>query len=150
MGCRRPRANLCCITPKKLTSTSGFWRASTKRIISANVSRLQRRCFITIPHDEESSSNSWPNLADFCCNWLTCSFVILQYETKGPLAYVTNERDGTISVIDTVTDRVISTILVGARPRGIQVGPDKKTIWVALSYPRDRSAGWAMGNRGNP
>ena len=40
---------------------------------------------------------------------------------KGPVAYVTNERDGTIVVIDTLTDRAVSTIKVGARPRGIQL-----------------------------
>ena len=36
-----------------------------------------------------------------------------------PLLYVTNERSGTITVIDTKTDRVVDTIHVGARPRGI-------------------------------
>src|SRR3989440_3883246 len=60
---------------------------------------------------------------------------------KGPLAYVSNERDGTITVIDTATDRAVSTIKVGARPRGIQLGPDQKTICVALSYPTNQSSG---------
>ena len=60
---------------------------------------------------------------------------------KGPLAYVTNERDGTISVIDLTNHRTVSTIKVGARPRGIQLGPDQKTIWVALSYPTNQSQG---------
>ena len=60
---------------------------------------------------------------------------------NGPLAYVTNERDGTLTVIDTATERVVSTIKVGARPRGIQLGPDRKTIWVALSYPTNQSQG---------
>src|SRR4051794_23829017 len=59
----------------------------------------------------------------------------------GPVAYVTNERDGTISVIDLARQQLISTITVGARPRGIQLGPDKKTIWVALSYPSNQSQG---------
>jgi YVTN family beta-propeller protein len=59
----------------------------------------------------------------------------------GPLAYVTNERDGTISVIDLTSNRLVSTIILGARPRGIQLGPDKKTIWVALSYPSNQSQG---------
>src|SRR5712672_3599875 len=59
----------------------------------------------------------------------------------GPLAYVTNERDGTVSVIDLVNGRTVSTIKVGARPRGIQLGPDSRTIWVALSYPTNQSQG---------
>lgn len=53
----------------------------------------------------------------------------------GPLAYVTNERDGTITVIDTRTDKVLETITVGARPRGIRPSPDGRRIYVALSTP---------------
>jgi YVTN family beta-propeller protein len=60
---------------------------------------------------------------------------------RGPLAYVSNERDDTITVIDTATDRAVSTIKVGARPRGIQLAPDQKTIWVALSYPTNQTPG---------
>lgn len=37
---------------------------------------------------------------------------------RGPLAYVTNERAGTITVVDTATDEVVDTIEVGGRPRG--------------------------------
>src|SRR6266550_7528548 len=62
-------------------------------------------------------------------------------KSQGPLAYITNERDGTITVIDISSDMVVSTIKVGARPRGIRLGPDHKTIWVALSYPTNESQG---------
>ena len=57
----------------------------------------------------------------------------------GPLAFVTNERDGTITVIDTKTDRVFSTIKVGGRLRGIRLSPDRQRIWVAISYPTNQS-----------
>ena len=60
---------------------------------------------------------------------------------SGPLAFVTNERDGTITVIDTKTDRVYSTIKVGGRLRGIRLSPDKQRIWVAISYPTNQSQG---------
>jgi PQQ-dependent catabolism-associated beta-propeller protein len=60
---------------------------------------------------------------------------------SGPLAFVTNERDGTITVIDTSTDRVYSTIKVGGRLRGIRLSPDKTRIWVAISYPTNQSQG---------
>jgi YVTN family beta-propeller protein len=59
----------------------------------------------------------------------------------GPLAFVTNERDGTITVIDTATDRVYSTIKVGGRLRGIRLNPDRTRIWVAISYPTNQSQG---------
>jgi PQQ-dependent catabolism-associated beta-propeller protein len=54
---------------------------------------------------------------------------------SGPLAYVSNERDGTISVIDTGADRVVGTINVGARPRGVRLSPDASRVYVALSTP---------------
>jgi PQQ-dependent catabolism-associated beta-propeller protein len=59
----------------------------------------------------------------------------------GPLAFVTNERDGTITVIDTSIDRVYSTIKVGGRLRGIRLSLDKTRIWVAISYPTNQSQG---------
>jgi YVTN family beta-propeller protein len=59
----------------------------------------------------------------------------------GPLAFVTNERDGTITVIDTVRDRVYSTLKVGGRLRGIRLSPDRSKIWVAISYPSNQSQG---------
>jgi YVTN family beta-propeller protein len=40
------------------------------------------------------------------------------------LAFITNERDGTIYVIDLKNDQVIDKIFVGARPRGIRVTKD--------------------------
>ena len=60
---------------------------------------------------------------------------------SGPLAFVSNERDGTITVIDTKTDRVVSTIKVGGRLRGIRLSADRDTLWVAISYPTNQSQG---------
>jgi YVTN family beta-propeller protein len=39
-----------------------------------------------------------------------------------PLAYVPNEKSGTVSVIDTVTDLRLNDFTVGQRPRGIATG----------------------------
>src|SRR5688572_14484075 len=47
--------------------------------------------------------------------------------------YVTNENSGDLTVIDTATRQVISTIPLGKRPRGIKVSPDGTTLYVALS-----------------
>jgi YVTN family beta-propeller protein len=37
-------------------------------------------------------------------------------------AYVTNNRDGTVSVIDTATNTVVNTFPVGTAPFGIAIG----------------------------
>jgi len=48
-------------------------------------------------------------------------------------AYVTNEDSQDLTVIETATDKVVATIPVGTRPRGVKVSPDGHTIYVALS-----------------
>src|SRR5688500_19433093 len=62
-------------------------------------------------------------------------------ETPGPAptapaagrVFVTNETSGDISVIDVAAQRVIATIPVGKRPRGIRLSPDGTQLFVALS-----------------
>lgn len=55
-------------------------------------------------------------------------------ETARPYrVFVTNERSGTLSVIDGATRRVIATVPLGKRPRGLKVSPDGKLLYVALS-----------------
>src|SRR5580692_13031014 len=53
--------------------------------------------------------------------------------SQGYLLYVSNEKSGDVTVIDGSDFKVLDTIPVGKRPRGIQVSPDGKTIYVALS-----------------
>jgi YVTN family beta-propeller protein len=47
--------------------------------------------------------------------------------------FVTNERSGTLSVIDGTTHQVIATLPLGKRPRGLKVSPDGRSLFVALS-----------------
>jgi YVTN family beta-propeller protein len=46
---------------------------------------------------------------------------------------VTNERSGTLSVIDGATQKVTATVPLGKRPRGLKASPDGKLLYVALS-----------------
>ncbi len=52
---------------------------------------------------------------------------------SGYRIYVSNEISGDLSIIDSNTLEVVSTIPLGKRPRGIHPSPDGKTIYVALS-----------------
>src|SRR5437660_8914902 len=47
-------------------------------------------------------------------------------------AFVTNENDGTLSVLDTRSGKVETTVSVGKRPRGIGFSPDRSQIYVAI------------------
>src|ERR1700732_2219631 len=48
------------------------------------------------------------------------------------LAYVSNEKGNSVSVIDTDKMETIATIKTGQRPRGIEVSRDGKSVFVAL------------------
>src|SRR5262245_20887199 len=52
---------------------------------------------------------------------------------SGPRLFVSNEIGGTVSVIDIGTRKVVYTIDVGKRPRGIHSSADGRTVYVALS-----------------
>jgi YVTN family beta-propeller protein len=45
--------------------------------------------------------------------------------------FVTNGKDGTVSVIDTTTNEIIATIPVGKRPWNMAITPDGKKLYVA-------------------
>jgi PQQ-dependent catabolism-associated beta-propeller protein len=47
--------------------------------------------------------------------------------------FVTNEKSNSVTVIDSRTGEIETTLEVGERPRGIGLSPDKKTLYVALS-----------------
>ena len=47
--------------------------------------------------------------------------------------YVSNEVSGDLTIIDSATYKVIATVPLGKRPRGIHASPDRKTIFIAVS-----------------
>ncbi|HEY4587156.1 MAG TPA: beta-propeller fold lactonase family protein [Brevundimonas sp.] len=48
-------------------------------------------------------------------------------------AYIANQTDNTVSVIDVATDTVIATIAVGQAPEGVAVSPDGARVYVSNS-----------------
>jgi PQQ-dependent catabolism-associated beta-propeller protein len=51
----------------------------------------------------------------------------------GPYLFVSNEGSGDISVVDLTTNRPVARVPLGTRPRGIQLAPDGRRLYVALS-----------------
>lgn len=47
-------------------------------------------------------------------------------------AFITNEKDNTLSVIDTRTNTLVKTFDIGVQPRGIGLAPDGSEVYVAL------------------
>ena len=59
--------------------------------------------------------------------------IVLGFSMPGfaqPFAYITNVIDDTVSVIDTATNTVIDTIIVGDRPIPVAVSPDGTRVYV--------------------
>ena len=54
-------------------------------------------------------------------------------EPAGYRVYATNERSGTVSVIDGTSGTVVATVPLGKRPRGLRLSPDGRSLFVALS-----------------
>lgn len=50
-----------------------------------------------------------------------------------PRLYVSDERGGTVVVVDATSGNVLSRIAVGKRPRGMALSPDGTRLYVALS-----------------
>jgi len=59
-------------------------------------------------------------------------------QRRAGLCYVSNERDGTISVIDTASDRVVRTIQIGGRLRGIHLSANGRRLYVAMASPMNQ------------
>ena len=70
--------------------------------------------------------------------WLRCLVFGIPLWLAAPLpalafiAYVSNEKSNTVSVIDTAEWTVVKTIKVGQRPRGIEFTRDGKFVLVAV------------------
>jgi YVTN family beta-propeller protein len=47
--------------------------------------------------------------------------------------WVSNEKSGDVTIIDSTSRKALATFPVGKRPRGIRVSPDNRTVFVALS-----------------
>ncbi len=61
-------------------------------------------------------------------------FSILSFSNvNANLAYITNEKDNTVSVIDIKKKKVIKTVKVGQRPRGIIMSKDGKLVLICAS-----------------
>jgi YVTN family beta-propeller protein len=62
---------------------------------------------------------------------LVLGLALLPAVTNAQNAYITNHSDGTVSVIDTGTNTVIATIVVGINPYGVAVTLDGTKVYVA-------------------
>jgi YVTN family beta-propeller protein len=59
--------------------------------------------------------------------------VMVRPVEAAPFAYVANENSNNVSVIDTATNTVVATVLVGNFPSGVAVTPDGKHVYVTNS-----------------
>jgi YVTN family beta-propeller protein len=68
-----------------------------------------------------------------CTVLLLCALAAPLCVEAAGRAYVSNEDEHTVTVIDTQSMQVVSTVPVGKRPRGLKLSPDGKQLYVAVS-----------------
>lgn len=61
------------------------------------------------------------------------TLLTLAHPAQAGLAYVSNEKDNTLSVIDTDSMTVVDTVPVGQRPRGILLSKDHTRLYICAS-----------------
>src|SRR5262249_6772564 len=86
---------------------------------------------------------SYPFNMKTCCRNAFIAFIIsaalattvtARSQTGGNYQiFVSNEKSGTVTVINGPDFKATATIPVGKRPRGIHVSPDGKIVYVAVS-----------------
>jgi YVTN family beta-propeller protein len=64
---------------------------------------------------------------------LLAAWFALAPQALAARAYVSNEDDGTVTVVDTERREVLGTVNAGKRPRGLALSHDGKRLYVALS-----------------
>ncbi|MFA5950895.1 MAG: PQQ-dependent catabolism-associated beta-propeller protein [Hyphomicrobium sp.] len=70
-------------------------------------------------------------MKSFIAKALAVTLALMSVEAQATeLAFVSNEKDNTISVLDTGSLKVVKTIPVGKRPRGMVLTPDGKKLIV--------------------
>ena len=72
---------------------------------------------------------SWKAALASCC--MSLASLAGLAAAAAPFAYASNEGSASISVIDTATDRVVATLKIGAKPRGIAISADGSRLYVS-------------------
>ncbi|CAA2137914.1 PQQ-dependent catabolism-associated beta-propeller protein [Hyphomicrobium sp. ghe19] len=60
----------------------------------------------------------------------TATLLVWAVPTLAGTAFISNEKDNTITILDTDTLKVIKSVPVGKRPRGMVLSPDYKTLFI--------------------
>jgi YVTN family beta-propeller protein len=112
----------------------GFLRAEPRALLIVACLLLAAACNRAPPADEaaqDTASSTEPARVVPAPAFEAGSVPAL--EEGGYRVLVTNERSGDLSVIDGPTHKLLATLPLGKRPRGLKLSPDGKRLYVALS-----------------
>lgn len=109
----------------------GLLRAEPRALLTVVVLLLASACNRAPPADEVAQASTEPARAVAAPAFEPGNVPPL--EEGGYRILVTNERSGDLSVIDGPTHKLLATLPLGKRPRGLKLSPDGKRLYVALS-----------------
>ena len=61
------------------------------------------------------------------------SLLLWNITARAETVFVTLEKDNAIAVVDPIAGKLLKTVHIGQRPRGIQLSPDQQTLYIATS-----------------
>ena len=61
------------------------------------------------------------------------SLLFLVINAQAETVYVTLEKDNAVALVDPVAGKLLKTVEVGRRPRGLAFSPDYKILYIAVS-----------------
>jgi YVTN family beta-propeller protein len=86
-------------------------------------------------NNRNGSRAGWARGFAALCAMLAMGLGAMASPAAAPFAYVANDGDGTVSVIDTATNMLVATVPVGVNPEWVAVTPDGKRAYVTNINP---------------
>ena len=60
-------------------------------------------------------------------------FSFMAASAQAEVVFVTLEKDNALALVDPLDGKLIKTVAIGQRPRGIVISPDNKVLYIAVS-----------------
>ena len=128
---RRPAGSTA--SPSNNPSCPGLTRASTRRRLAPDSESSAHRRTTWIPGSSPGMTKISRGGRGVFAALLLLAGLIVAGPALAERLLVSNEKDNTITVIDGKTLAVVKTVRVGARPRGIILSKDGKSLYICTS-----------------
>jgi sugar lactone lactonase YvrE len=75
---------------------------------------------------------------------------LLTASAQAETLFVTLEKDNALALVDPIEGKLIKTVEIGQRPRGIVISPDYKVLYIAVSDDNTVKRNWCVAFERRP